>query len=222
MQNHMRAKIWDTNSISYAWIFPRLLAQLGAKGQYVMLGFFAPCLAPVRRKMFISHVWIFALLLLHRGYQAKTSYFTIRHSMIACAFFCLETSLHSKARNVTHKATPVLHSNIFRELFLLCIIVLGNKALETSWNYTFLGYTSSILGVLISVKRHAKYLMITQSTLGISQWLCEQLFGFLHGFRRISGAKRHMKKREDKNKEEKKEWQEERREERGEKRVEDG
>ena len=31
MQNQMRAKSWDNNSISYAWIFARLLAQLRGK-----------------------------------------------------------------------------------------------------------------------------------------------------------------------------------------------
>ena len=49
----------------------------------------------------------------------------------------------AKARNVMHTLTPALLTNISQELFSLCVIVLGNKAHETSasWNYTLLGYT---------------------------------------------------------------------------------
>ena len=53
------------------------------------------------------------------------------------------TLKHSKARTVTHNNAPVLHTNIVRELLPLSVIVLGNKAHETSasWDYTLSGYT---------------------------------------------------------------------------------
>ena len=75
--------------------------------------------------------------------------------MIAHVLFCLESYLYSKARNVTHNFTPALHI-VFGNYFL-CVIVLGNRAhdIETSWKYTFLGYTPNIWKELTSVKRHA-------------------------------------------------------------------
>ena len=66
---------------------------------------------------------------------------SIRHTIIARTFFCLENGLRSKARNAIHKITPALPITILQEFFCLYVIVLGNKAHETSasWNYTFWG-----------------------------------------------------------------------------------
>ena len=88
MQNHMWAKIRDNNSISHAWIL-------------------APCLAPVRRKMFRSYVWIFALLLLHIKISGQ-DFLCYYPSFNYCTrFFCLQNDLHSTARHVTQNYTCI-------------------------------------------------------------------------------------------------------------------
>ena len=72
--------------------------------------------------------------------------------------------LPANVRNVTHKITLALLTNISWELFSQRVIVLGNKAHETSAsrNYPLLGYTPIIFGELISVKIIPKTPGITQ------------------------------------------------------------
>ena len=97
MQNHMWAKIRDNNSISYAWILAPCWHQFGARCSCLMSGFLHCCCYASR-------------------YQARTFHVTIRHSIIARAFFGLENDLHSKACNVTQTytcSTQILVRNIF-------------------------------------------------------------------------------------------------------------
>ena len=68
--------------------------------------------------------------------------------------------------------------------------MLGNKAHKTSWNYTFLGNTPNRFGELISVKQARK---TPDDYTKILFWeycsdFVRNMFGFLHSFRRISGA----------------------------------
>ena len=100
MQNHMRAKIHGNDSISCAWIFAPCL-----------------CLAPVRRKMFMSYVWIFALLLLHMRISVQNLSCYYPSFNFSTHFLLLENYLHSKARTVTYKMTPALHTDICWEFF---------------------------------------------------------------------------------------------------------
>ena len=142
----MQAKIRHKHSMSHAWIFAWLLAQIRGKGPCLRLGFLRhTSWHQFGEKMFTSYVWILHCCCCTSGHQAKNQYFTIRHSIIACAFFCLENYLHSRARNVTQKFTSTIH-NYISGLFVLCVMVLGNKAHETSWNYTFLGCTPNMFG----------------------------------------------------------------------------
>ena len=75
---------------------------------------------------------------------------------ITRTFFCFQNQLPTKAPNVTHEITPALPTKISREILSLSVLVLGNKAHETSasWNYMLLGYTPEIkcLGEIIAVK----------------------------------------------------------------------
>ena len=80
-------------------------------------------------------------------------------------------------------------TNVFREFFLLCGIALGNKAHETSWNDTFLGYTPNIWGDQSQSKRYAKHEMITHMFGEYCNDFVKNMFGFSNGFRRISGPK---------------------------------
>ena len=62
--------------------------------------------------------------------------------------------MYPQKRVMLDKITPALLSTISQELFSVCVIVLGNKAYETSasWNYTLLGYTPECFEELVSVK----------------------------------------------------------------------
>ena len=89
MQNHMWAKIRDSNSISHAWIL-------------------TPCLAPFRRKMFMSYVWIFTLLLLHTKISVQMfMLLSIIQLLHALSFVC--RMIYIRQRVMLDKITPALH-----------------------------------------------------------------------------------------------------------------
>ena len=145
--------VFGTNSgqksISAAWIF-------------------GPYLAPVRRKMFICFCTVAAA---HQDIRPKLLILLSIMQSLHALSFGWRVICARKARKCTNKITPALHTNICRELFFfLCVIMLGNKSHETSWNYTFLGYSPNFFfgglgGGLISVKK-AKHQIITQKYFG--------------------------------------------------------
>ena len=142
--------------------------------------------AKIRDKNSISYAWIFARLAQTRGKRS------ISDAWIFAPFFCLENDLHSKAHNVTHQITPALHTFFFffSGILFLCAIVMGNKAHETSWNSTFLGYTPNYFwGNWFQSKG-------TQNTRWLHKYsfweycndFVKNVFGYLHSFRRMSWA----------------------------------
>ena len=94
---------------------------------------------------------------------------TIRHTIITGTFFCCENYLPATARNVTHKITPALLTNISQKLLSLHVTVLDNKAHETSAssNYTLLGTHPKYLGSSFWSNLHTKKPRNTQTYLGI-------------------------------------------------------
>ena len=83
---------------------------------------------------------------------------TIRHRIIARTFFCFENCFPAKARNVTHKITPALLTNSSREVVCLDVIVLRNKAHETSASRIARSWVTrpKCIAELIWSKLHAK------------------------------------------------------------------
>ena len=155
MQNRMWARIRDINSISHAWIL-------------------APCFAPVRRKMFMSYVWIFALLLLHINKTSGQNFLSYYPSFSYCTRFLLFAKWFTLDNAYCYTKLHLHYTNISWELFFFCVIVLGNKAHKTSWNYAFLGYTPNHFGELISVKQARKtpddYTKIIFGNIAMSLW----------------------------------------------------
>ena len=151
---------------------------------------FAPCLAPIRRKMFISYVWIFALLLLHSRISGQMC-FIIRHSIIARA--CFWRIIYTRKRGMLHTNLHLHCTQILFGNYFWWVIVLRTTRLMRHHGITHSWATRQILfGELISVKKHEKHQMITQNTFGNIAMTLWKMFGFLHGFRRISGAKSHL------------------------------
>ena len=86
-----------------------------------------------------------------------TSYFAIRHAIIARFLLCLENDLHSKVRNVTHKVTSALHKNICQEIFSCAqwwwaTRLMRHHGITHSW-----ATRQIFFGELISVKKARKF-----------------------------------------------------------------
>ena len=177
MQNHMWANIWDNHSIFYAC--GTNSGQRSISAPWIL----GPYLALVQRKMFI----FCALLMLHIRLSGQNFFFTIRHSIIARDFFWLENYSHSKARNVANKITLASHKFLSGSIFL-CVIVLGNKVMKHHELHIHGLHATYFGGNLFQSKSKTPdddKIILLESCIDFEK----NKFGYLHGFRRISGAK---------------------------------
>ena len=135
MQNHMGAKCGTIIPYLMLGFWHYAWHQFGASCSCLMSGFLHCCCYTSR-------------------YQAQTSYVTIRHSIIARAFFVRRMICTRKCERYTK--LHLHYTNISWELFFLCVIVLGNKAHKTAWNTHSCVTRQILFGELISVKQARK------------------------------------------------------------------
>ena len=80
----------------------------------------------------------FAMLLLHINISGQ-NFLRCYPAFNYCTRFLLFAKWFTLDGTQCYTKWRLHYTNISQELFFLCVIVLGNKAHKTSWNYTFLG-----------------------------------------------------------------------------------